>query len=115
MCQLLLEKHQPDCKVSPWQLCSLASISNLSIVKLLISNGALEKDFDSWTLRLSLMKSLDYSRSRKSEKPSKEKVLTFLLKKALEQTKEEMVNVEMVEYLLNIGANMDKECISILK
>ena len=88
MCELLLEKHHADCKVSSWQLCNLASIGNLGILKLLIGNGALEKDSYSWAVRLSLMKSLDYSGSnRKTEKPSKEQVLTFFTKESLRTNK----------------------------
>lgn len=45
MCQLLLEKHHADCKVSFEQQCILASDGDLGILQLLISNGALEKGF----------------------------------------------------------------------
>ena len=48
-------------------------------------------------------------------KPSRKQVLTVLLKKALEQRKEEMVNDEFVKYLLNIGAKIDTKCISFFK
>lgn len=55
MCRLLLEKHDADCKVSHEELYSLASDSNFDILKLLISNAVLEKNFKSWAFTWSLM------------------------------------------------------------
>ena len=39
---------------------------------------------------------------------SKEHVLTIFLMKNLEQGEEELVNVELIKYLLNIGVKIDK-------
>ena len=55
MCRLLLEKHGAHCKVSQEELCSLASDGNFDILKLLISNAVLEKNFESWAFTWSLM------------------------------------------------------------
>lgn len=39
---------------------------------------------------------------------SKEHVLTIFLMKNLEQGEEELVNVELIKYLINIGVKIDK-------
>ena len=39
---------------------------------------------------------------------SKEHVLTMFLMKNLEQGEEELVNVELIKYLINIGVKIDK-------
>ena len=55
MCRLLLEKHDAHCKVSQEELYSLASDGNFDILKLLISNAVLEKNFESWAFTWSLI------------------------------------------------------------
>ena len=114
MCQLLLEKYHADCKVSPEELYSLARTGNFNILKLLVSNGVLERNFESFTW--SLMTIFDDSKLyRDLEKRFINRELTIMLKKALEQEKEERVNVELVEYLLQIGAKIHEGSIWTIK
>ena len=81
----------------------------MDIIKILLSKGTLKTSFGSWTLRRNLIEFPDHSLFIKElQNLSKEHVLTIFLMKNLEQGEEELVNVELIKYLINMGVKIDK-------